>query len=76
MRVLIITIALLSFVGCKAPQIEGRDGVVRYEYSNEIFNHGRKANVMGLEPNANPYIGRQSVGRIWLDGWMFQEEEE
>ena len=57
---------LILLTGCAVPISEVREG---------IRQDGRKANTLGVEPSANPYLGINSIqARLWLDGWMDGEE--
>ena len=61
-----LLLIILTLTGCAVPIGEVHEG---------IREDGRKANTLGVEPSANPYIGRDSIlANLWLEGWMDSEE--
>jgi hypothetical protein len=59
---------LILLTGCAVPINEVNDG---------IREDGRKANTLGIEPSANPYLGMNTIrANLWLEGWMDSEYQK
>lgn len=69
-----ISVFLLLLVGC-TPIQEGYNEPEPSLKPSEIKQMGRKAQILGISAEANPFQGYSEAGGKWLDGYMEQLEE-